>query len=89
MMSYTKISLFIFLSFLAFFNATGQSTPFNPVSQRIFTPFVFNPAITGSKDFSSIYTIAAFQKGATSQIISGEGRLSKKDRRNRIKTRKL
>jgi len=52
--------------------------PLNPVSYRIFSPFVFNPAMAGCKDYSSINLIAAFQNKTTSQILSGDTRLSKK-----------
>ena len=30
----------------------GQQSPFLPVSYRVFNPFIFNPAVAGSKDFS-------------------------------------
>ena len=52
--------------------------PLNPVSYRIFSPFVFNPAMAGCKDYSSINVIAAFHNKTTSQILSGDTRLSKK-----------
>jgi hypothetical protein len=30
---------------------SAQHTPYNPISKRVFTPFVINPAMAGSKDF--------------------------------------
>jgi len=55
----------------------AQQTPFNPVSHRIFTPFIINPAITGTKDFTTIDLAASVQGDNMSQILSGNGRLSK------------
>lgn len=53
----------------------AQETPFNPVSYRIFTPFLFNPAITGSKDFSSVdYGISNYMK-RNSHLLSGNFRV--------------
>lgn len=43
------------------FVSNGQETPVNPISHKIFTPFIFNPAITGSKDFLSLDLIAGVQ----------------------------
>jgi type IX secretion system PorP/SprF family membrane protein len=57
----------------------GQQTPLNPVSYRIFSPFVFNPAIAGSKDFSSLDFIAGWNGKSNSQIVSENLRLSRKD----------
>jgi len=56
----------------------GQQMPFNPVSYRIFTPFMFNPAIAGSKDYLSMDLIAGFQGESYSQALSGNTRISKK-----------
>lgn len=75
-MSGRKKVLFIILSF-SFFTAYGQETPLNPVSNKIFSPFVFNPAIAGSKDFLSFDLIAALQNKSYTQILSGNGRLLK------------
>jgi type IX secretion system PorP/SprF family membrane protein len=55
----------------------GQQIPQSPVSYRLFTPFIFNPAIAGSKDFTSIEFITGKYDKSNSQIISGSGRLSK------------
>ena len=73
-----RISLVLFFFFILFSNVTEcQQIPVNPVSYRIFTPFIINPAIVGSKDFFSIDFIAASQRKLTSQILSGNTRLSK------------
>ena len=57
--------------------STGQPTPQYPVSYRIFSPFIFNPAIAGSKDFFSIDLLAGKYDKSNSQILSGSTRLSK------------
>jgi type IX secretion system PorP/SprF family membrane protein len=56
----------------------GQQLPFYPVSYRIFSPLIINPAYAGSKDFFSADIIAGFQGETYSQIISGNTRISKK-----------
>lgn len=48
-----------------------------PVSYRIFSPFIFNPAIAGSKDFSSIDLLISNYGKSNSQIASGNLRLSR------------
>ena len=55
----------------------AQETPVNPVSYRVFNQFIFNPAITGSKDFFSLEAIAAFQGKYKSQILCANGRIAK------------
>lgn len=55
----------------------GQQAPFYPVSYRIFNPFVFNPAVAGSKDFSS-FDISLSNRGSENSIMgSFNARLSK------------
>lgn len=67
------------LLFLCVFKlSSGQMMPFNPISYRIFSPFVLNPAIAGSKDFFSMDFLAGFTGQANSQILSGNTRLMKK-----------
>ena len=56
----------------------GQQTPLSPVSYRIFNPIIFNPAITGSKDFLSVDIIAAWAGESTSQLLGANARLLKK-----------
>lgn len=66
------IACFVYVS-----NITGQHSPLNPVSGRVFTPFVFNPAIAGSKDFATIDFSGVIQGDNLSQLLSGNTRLSK------------
>jgi type IX secretion system PorP/SprF family membrane protein len=74
-----KYAFIIFLVFVSFPDVVKcQQVPLVPISYRIFDPFVFNPAITGSKDFSSLDIIAGWQGKSNSQIISENSRLLKK-----------
>jgi type IX secretion system PorP/SprF family membrane protein len=57
--------------------STGQQAPFYPVSYRIFNPFIFNPAVAGSKDFTTADLNAGKHGDLNSQIVSFNGRLSK------------
>jgi type IX secretion system PorP/SprF family membrane protein len=52
--------------------------PFNPVSFRIYSPVLFNPAIAGSKDYLSVDLQAGFQGKSYSQALSGNTRIVKK-----------
>ncbi len=72
-----RSSFFLLSAFIIPFMSYGQQTPFNPVSYRVFSPFVFNPAIAGSKDFFSVDLIAGWMGKTKSQIISGNARLVK------------
>jgi type IX secretion system PorP/SprF family membrane protein len=78
--SKSKVSGRVFLVFIFVFSfciAKGQQTPLNPISYWVFNPYIYNPAIVGSKDFLSIGLNAAFQGESNSQLISGSGRISK------------
>ncbi len=55
----------------------SQQIPDIPVSYRIFSPFIFNPAVAGSKDFTSIDLLISNYGKSKSQIASGNLRLSK------------
>jgi type IX secretion system PorP/SprF family membrane protein len=59
----------------------GQELPVNPVSSRIFTPFIFNPAIAGSKDYSSADLLISSYGKSTAGMASTNLRLatSRKD----------
>ena len=70
----TLIALFILISF----RAAAQHTPLNPISSRVFTPFIINPAIGGSKDFMAIDLSATVQGEDMSQLLSGNTRIAKK-----------
>ncbi len=59
-------------------NATAQHTPLNPISSRVFTPFIINPAIAGSKDFMALDLSATIQGNDMSQLLSGNSRIAKK-----------
>jgi type IX secretion system PorP/SprF family membrane protein len=70
----------IFVSLLVSFayTAIGQQVPFFPVSYRIFDPYIFNPAIAGSKDYSSADLIGSWNGNLNSQILCANSRLLKK-----------
>ncbi len=78
-MSVIKKVLLIFVVAFSFNMSSGQQLPFNPISYRIYSPFIINPAIAGSKDFFSTDFVAGFQNKSYSQIISGNARLLKKE----------
>ena len=67
--------IFIFGFYCCLINA--QQTPLNPVSYWVFNPFIYNPAIAGSKDFLSIGINTTFQGKANSQLLSGNTRITK------------
>jgi type IX secretion system PorP/SprF family membrane protein len=77
-MSAIKRFLLILFLVFSFYVSDGQQTPLNPVSYRVFSPFVFNPAIAGSKDFFSFDLVAGTENNSKSQIISINTRLPKK-----------
>ncbi len=76
---YHRSLFLVSLIMIAFSPAKGQQIPLRPLSYRIFTPYVFNPAIVGSHDFSSIELNFAFQGESNAQLIGGNGRLTKKE----------
>jgi type IX secretion system PorP/SprF family membrane protein len=55
----------------------GQQTPLSPVSYWVFTPYIYNPGIVGSKDYLSAGINTAFQGNSNAQLLSGNTRLSK------------
>jgi hypothetical protein len=69
--------LLIFLFIFSFCVTKGQQTPLNPISYWVFVPYIYNPAIVGSKDFISIGINAAFQGESNTQLISGNTRITK------------
>jgi type IX secretion system PorP/SprF family membrane protein len=72
----TKILLI--LAMISIFNlSSAQQTSLNPLSYWVFTPYVYNPAMVGSKDYTTLDLNAAFQGEANTQILSGNARLSK------------
>lgn len=74
----TKKGLLIFLILSVCKVSEGQQMPFNPISFRIYTPFLLNPAIAGDKDFFSMDLLAGFTAHSNSQVISGNTRIMKK-----------
>ena len=74
----TKKVLLIFLILSVCKLSDGQQMPFNPVSYRIYSPFLLNPGIAGSKDFFSLDLLAGFTGQSNSQLISGNTRIMKK-----------
>ena len=76
-----KLKYFLLISALyliASLGLTGQHTPYKPLSNRIFTPFIINPAISGSKDFMALDLSATIQGSDMSQLLSGNSRIAKK-----------
>jgi type IX secretion system PorP/SprF family membrane protein len=76
MQIFKKLLIVLFVSF-SFYVSNGQQTPLNPISYWIFTPYIYNPAIIGSKDFLSVNLNSAFQGKSNAQIISLNTRFSK------------
>ncbi|NMB51300.1 MAG: PorP/SprF family type IX secretion system membrane protein [Bacteroidales bacterium] len=74
MSSQSKILLFVLFLF-PFHLLMGQETPYQPISYRIFSPFIFNPAVAGSKDFTSVDLIASMQNNSYSHVASVNTRL--------------
>jgi len=73
-----KVLLWGLLSLFTGYNVSAQHTPQNPISARVFTPFIINPAIAGSKDFMALDLTASIQGSEMSQLLSGNGRIAKK-----------
>lgn len=69
--------LLILITVNIFSLSIAQQTPLNPLSYWVFTPYVYNPAMVGSKDFLTLDLNAAFQGDSRAQILSGNTRLSK------------
>ena len=76
-MSVTKRILCICIFIISCNIAESQLFPLNTVSYKFFNPFILNPAITGSKDYSHVNLVASVHKNTTAQILSGDTRLSK------------
>jgi type IX secretion system PorP/SprF family membrane protein len=61
----------------AFCILNGQQTPLSSISYWVFSSYIYNPAIVGSKDFLSIGFDAAFQGNSNTQLLSGNARISR------------
>jgi type IX secretion system PorP/SprF family membrane protein len=57
--------------------SVAQQTPLNPLSYWVFSPYLYNPAMVGSKDFMTLDLNTAFQGESRAQILSVNTRLSK------------
>jgi type IX secretion system PorP/SprF family membrane protein len=73
-----KITLLAIGTLASVSNSDAQQTPQTPISNRVFTPFIINPAIAGSKDFMAIDISAVIQGADKSQLLSGNTRIAKK-----------
>lgn len=69
--------IFIYIFFSSFCTLNGQQTLLNPISYWVFTPYIYNPGMIGSKDYISVGVNAAFQGSDNSQLLSGNRRISK------------
>lgn len=74
-----KLVFLMFVGSLALNNCLlGQHLPFRPISTRVFTPFMINPAIAGSKDFMAIDLATTIQGDDFSQLLSSNSRIAKR-----------
>jgi type IX secretion system PorP/SprF family membrane protein len=69
--------LCILIFTFSFSASNGHQVSLYPVSHFIFTPYLFNPAIVGSKDFLSFDINASFLGNSSTQILSGSSRIPK------------
>ncbi len=74
-MRYLNISIFILL--INNWILSGQEIPLRPVSVKVFNPFIFNPAISGSKDFASLDLLISNYGNTDAQLICANYRISK------------
>jgi len=73
-----KTFILVTLFILAGIKVSAQHTPLTPISNKVFTPFMINPAIAGSKDFMAIDLAATIQGDDYSQMLSTNTRVAKK-----------
>ena len=73
-----RIILLVIVTLASVTKSKAQQTPLNPISNRVFTPFIINPAIAGSKDFMALDLSATIQGTDKSQLLSGNTRIAKK-----------
>ena len=76
-MTVSKKIIPILLLALVFNKATAQQTPLNPLYYWVFSPYVYNPAMSGYKDFISIDMTSAFRGSSNTELLSGNARISK------------
>ena len=77
MLRLSKPTILLFLSWSILVPVRAQQIPNEPVSYRVFNPFVFNPAITGSRDYNSFDLITAFQGESRATLLGVSSRLSR------------
>jgi type IX secretion system PorP/SprF family membrane protein len=70
----------IFIFSLIMTEALCQEMPVRPISYRIFSPFILNPAIAGNKDFSTLEMLFGSYGNSYSGLVSGNLRISKTNR---------
>lgn len=73
-----KTTILIVLFIITEITVSAQHTPYTPISNRVFTPFIINPAIAGSKDFMAIDLAATIQGDDFSQLLSSNSRIAKR-----------
>ncbi len=71
-----KVIAFLFLA-ASLADSSAQESAFNPVPFWIYTPYVYNPAIVGTKDFLTVDMNALFKDKINTQILGGNVRFSK------------
>jgi len=77
-MTFYKTTTLIALFIISGITASAQHTPLTPISSRVFTPYIINPAMAGSKDFMAIDLAATIQGNDFSQLLSSNSRIAKK-----------
>jgi len=73
-----RASLLVLMLIISTHNSLAQYVPLNPMSSRVFNPFIINPAIAGSKDFMALDIAATIQGEDLSQLLSGNTRIARK-----------
>ena len=74
----SKLTILVVGMLLITNSTNAQHTPITPISNRVFTPFIINPAIVGSKDFMAFDLSAVIQGDNYSQLLSANTRIAKK-----------
>jgi len=77
-MSLNKTIIIVVLFIITAVKAPAQHTPLNPISGRVFIPYIINPAVAGSKDFMAIDFSATLEGDNTSQVLGTNTRIARK-----------
>jgi type IX secretion system PorP/SprF family membrane protein len=77
-MKLIRVTLLLIFLLILEYNSAAQQAPLHPISNRVFSPSVFNPAIAGSKDFMALDLAATIQGEGLSQLLSGNARIARK-----------